>query len=279
MATEQRTDNLDPVSPPVENRALTAYNADDDFAHMRPSDIITPRLALQQFLSPGVPEGTYKAGDYLFADEKRVVIPFGQTGRFVPLFFWMNWIEWNPNRECKKDERIIDSSFDPQSKLCRRAELFEEVQTPKGPRFAVTEYFNWIVAVLPKKADGTVLNEYDDLAILSFSRSSAKRGKELLNRLYKIKDPDTRQRMPFFKHSFELKAEYRDEGADKKFMTHNVGAIFDTPAADWDGLAQVAIWLRENRNQIAQRELEKEKSEGSPVEATATQTQANTDAI
>ncbi len=250
------------------SNALTTYNADDDFQLMRKSDIIAPRLALQQFLSPGVTSQLYKPGDYVVESEKRVVVPFGKIGVVTPLMFWMNWIEWNPDRDnADKDKKIIDSSFDPQSALCKRAERFEEVQTPKGPKLAVTEYYNWIVA-LNGTPDKLVYN-WDDLAVLNFSKSSHRRGKEFLNRLYKIKQPDG-SRAPMCSHNFDLKVEFVDGGPNKKYMVPEFGvSVRETPAEQLPMLLEMVQALRNSRMELMQRDMEREKETGAASEASA----------
>lgn len=245
---------------------VTVYNADEDFQYMRKSDIITPRLVLQQFLSPGVTDSTYKPGDMVIQDEKRVVIPFGKKGLITPIMFWMNWIEWNPDRDAPKDKKIIDSSFDPQSELCKRAERFDEVQTPDGPKMAVTEYYNWVVAI-NGTPEAPVYN-WDDLAMLNFSRSSHRRGKEWLNRMWKLKGPDG-NRAPMFSHQFEVCAQFKDEGPKKKYMVPSVDKMIETPAEHHAHLMNMATTLRSQRQQIMERELEREKSDDAAAVKTA----------
>ena len=86
---------------------LSIYSsANDDFAGVRQQDVIMPRLMLQQSNSPGVQDGKYKMGDIVDSQQESAAIGIGSTGSIVPLMFWLEWIEWNPDRAAPRIRRF-----------------------------------------------------------------------------------------------------------------------------------------------------------------------------
>jgi hypothetical protein len=151
-----------------------AHNAADDFAGMRETDKILPRLMLMQYSSRLVKDGKAKAGDYINSASEEVVIPFGQTSLIVPMMFWTEWIEWNPNREDKN--KILARSADPNGELAKRSMAREQIQTKQGMRYAVSETYTYLV-MAPE-----IFGNYEDMMLISMARSAWFIGKKWMNR-------------------------------------------------------------------------------------------------
>lgn len=138
--------------------------------NMRKQDIEFPRMKLYQKGTDGVGE---KAGflmgqmrNHLDVDDILIAGP-GEEHKidvFVILHF-LSWIEWSP----EEGKGMIAASMDPRSRLAARAEAGERNEKDKQ---AVTEYHNFLV-VLPGRPETPFL--------LSFSKTSYKSGKRLLN--------------------------------------------------------------------------------------------------
>lgn len=180
---------------------LSLYSSvEDDFKDMRKSDLIVPRVQLMQAISPQVTSGKWRMGQYIDMVQEQTVVDIGKTAKIVPLMFWLEWVEWNPDRSAPKDKKVLNRSLDPSSQLAKMAENFVEVDTPKGKKLRVTEYYNFIV-LIPSYS-----GNYEDAFIINFSKSSHRTGKAWLNKLMKarIKLGDTFIRSPIWANEWEL---------------------------------------------------------------------------
>jgi hypothetical protein len=235
---------------------LQNYNVDEDYVQVRTRDIITPKLRLSQALSPECngQDSWARPGQFVLPDEKKIVYEGGKNAAPVfitPVFFWLNWVEFNTKRDVPKDQIVLDRSFDPQSALAKSAERFDQVTNDKGKKVArVTEFYNFIVAI-----NGDI----NQVASLSFYRSAHKVGKLWLNRIYKQRINDARA--PMFIRAFGLGSIYVDEGPDAKYYAPSIGDTMDTPEDDYRGLIDLALFFRENRVKVMEKNTEAHSDE------------------
>jgi len=248
-------------------QALSTYMAkNDDFADVRPQDKLTPRIKLMQMTSPQVADGKAMAGDMVL-DSGDLLVKRGGSTLFVPLMHWLSWVEFNPDRNCPKDKRVIDRSVDPNSSLAQRAAKYEEVMQSNGKKaFAVTEAYNF-VGLCPS------VGHFDTFYLLSFQRASHRVGKGLINKLMGIRAPDG-SRFPMFMSMFELSSLYKDEGPEKKYFIPSLDNRKDTPEDKLASLALLVDGLRAGKKMMMDRELEREKAEAEADAETETSAKA-----
>lgn len=167
-------------------------SADDDFKDMRPNDYIVPRLRLQQGLSDMVQNGLAKAGQWADESGKQIVCDIGKNMNVIPITWWNEWIEWNPDKSAQ-DKKILSRSCDVMSQQSKDSQNRVKVRTPAGKEVnKIDEQYNFLVCV-PEYS-----GNYKDMMQLTFSRSSWRLGREWLNRMraYKpIVDPVTNEKL------------------------------------------------------------------------------------
>lgn len=231
---------------------LSDYNANDDFADMRAKDHILPRATLLQPLSVLVMDGNGVAGTIIDSATHSVLVPAREDGKYIiPVMHWLEWLEWNRDRDCPKNEKVIARSVDPAGDLAKRADKWEVFIDDKGrERPVVTEYHNYIVAIVDDK-----ISDYESLYILPFCRSSHKTGKMLLNRLYKTKiaSPDGFPvRAPMFYNRIAIKTSVETKGADK-YWVPILGDARPTPPEHFAQLVAIATDLKARKRDIIDR--------------------------
>ena len=225
---------------------INNYNAADDFADMRQQDTILPRLAIQQGLSPLVMDGKAAAGDIVDSSTNKVLIKKGDKSKIIPLMFWLEWIEWNPDRNAPKDKKVIERSTDPNSELARRAARYEErVRSDGKKEFVVTEYYNFIV-LAPEATQS-----WTDMFSYGFCRSSHKVGKLWLNKMSKMVHDIEGQRIkaPMWSNLWELSTVIEVK-ENNRFAVPVIGGCERLPDDYWTDLSLMATALRERRSSI-----------------------------
>lgn len=242
-----------------DTNAVKVYTPEDDFGFVRSRDVVTPRLFLLQPMSQPVVENKFRAGEFVMNDGG--VIAPGAKAKFVVLMMWLQWIEWHPDRDVIKEERMIAKSFDPMSALAKRAEKWELVKNKLGKEVpAVTEYYNCIIA-LPG-----VDNNYSNLATFGFARSSHKIGKIFINRMMGIKYEGRKPHM--WETEFEISSKMETKGNDR-FYVPVIGAANRLPTEYIEEVRQNAETLRARReemiNRVAAQEQAEDETEGGPT--------------
>ncbi len=233
--------------------ALALYKTEDDYADVRPQDRVTPRLRLQQMTSPGVAAGKTAAGDFAL-DDTDPIIRRGATTKAIFLMHWLQWVQFNPNRNCPKNERVLARSVDPNGELAMDAGKYTKIMNSEGKEtMKTTESYNFVL-LLP------TIGFYDTFYLLSFQRSSHKIGKNLINKMMGFRQP-TGDKMPMFSHMFDLSAEFHDEGPSKKYFTPSLSNAIETPMEQWPKLVNLVTGLRTVRQAMMQRELERETAD------------------
>ena len=187
------------------------YNRDDDFAGMRQQDLNLPRLRLMAFNHKLVKERKANAGAWVDTAAEATVIDSGQVGILIPLMFWLEWIEWNPDKAAKQP--IIARSSDPLSELAKSAERFEKIRGTDGKeKLKVTEYYSFLV-LAPQ-----YFGNYTDMLLLNYSKTGHKVGKAWLNRMrgFKIQEGEQKIGAPMWAVGWEFgsKVEVNDKGED-----------------------------------------------------------------
>jgi hypothetical protein len=231
---------------------LSIYNGAEDFADMRQSDILTPRIKLMQFTSQEVKTRKRNAGEFVSQVDNGVLIPADKSSLVVPLMFWLQWIEWNPDRAAPKDKLILDQSTDPRGALAKRAESFEKIQTKNGPKLAVTENYNFLLA-LPE-----ISGNYTDIYIYSFARSSHKIGKTWLNRMQRIRHGGNIA--PIWMHAWPLSSKVEKKENDE-YCVPVIGDAQQIPQDSWDQLNELSKQLKSRKAEMAARAAASETSE------------------
>jgi hypothetical protein len=228
--------------------AIKIYNPEDDFAQMRPQDTIVSRLRLQQALSPAVNAGKMVQGCYAI-DDNEVAIGRGELTSIIPLMFWFQWVEFNPDMNAPKEKKVLSKSIDPTSDLARESAAYVTVKNPEGKTvFKVTESYNFVV-LCPD------LGVFERPFVISFQRSSHKLAKAWLNRMANMRVNGAKINM--WRNSWELGAEFKDEGPKKKYFLPTINKPTPVPEDKWEFLNATANGLREQRAALAQRELDK----------------------
>lgn len=243
--------------------ALAAYNANDDYVDMRAKDYILPRAQILQPLSVDVMEGGKQAGSIMDSSTKNILVNPKAEGKFiVPIMMWLEWIEWNRDRDCDKDKKVVARSVDPASPLAIRADRWEEfIGTDGKKKVAVTEYFNFIVAVVDEK-----MSDYEALYIMGFARSSHKTGKVLLNRLSKTKIPGPEGipvRAPMFLNRIGITTAVETKD-NNRFWIPVLGEAKPNPDSHIPLLAKIATDMKARRADI----IDRNRNEHTDTEAT-----------
>lgn len=235
-----------PIVPQA--NAVSVYTPADDFAFMRPRDITTPRMFLMQPTSPTVIEGKFRPGEFVLNDE--TFCPAGQKTKMVMLLTWLQWIEWNPDRNAPQDKRMLNKSFDPMGDLAKQAEAFIKIKNPQGKEVVkVTEYYNCIAAF--PGAD----NDYSRLASFGFARSSHKDGKKLLNRLFMAKHAG--EKCHLWENEFEIYSRMETKDGNR-FFVPTIGLMNRIPDHVYDEVKGNAETLRQRRQEMQERMLAQE---------------------
>jgi len=171
----------------IDAQTLALYNGhtDNDFEDMRASDKIIPRLILLQYGSQPVKDGKFRAGTFINSASEEAVLRPSEDGKattigIVPLMWWKEWIEWNPDRNA--DKKILDRSTDPNSALAKRSMAREQVQTKNGPKFAISEAYTFLI-LCPE-----FTQSWNEPMLFSFARSAWNTGKKFLNRAQLLKN-------------------------------------------------------------------------------------------
>lgn len=265
------------LTTPQEGGAVSlfgGYRAEDDYKDMRQQDIILPRMRLIQSTSDeakpaklGEPAKN-QMGDWVNSADGSLLIGAGKSTKIVVVGYWIEWIEWNPQRGAKN--KILRKSSDPESKDGKEmAQLFERRVKVKGDdgkeKLRITEVFHFLV-LLPE-----VTKNYDEMFLLSLSRTSHKKGRELLNKCRGYKYPGNPEpRSPIFSAHWNLSADIEVNERQETYMVPTF--VGEATPVDTGWLPHVAALATEararrdlmrNANSAAAVNEEEEASRGS----------------
>jgi len=239
---------------------LKQYNVEDDFASMRSRDVVLPTARIMQMLSPEVVQGKAAHGDMVDKSTANILFKAKtEKHAIVPFMMWLEWIEWNKVKTCPKNERIIERTTDPSSKLAKRSEAWETWKNNEGKEIpVVTEYYNFIVAFVTED-----YANYDDLYLLGFARSSHKIGKMWLNRMRKnkIKLDGEYITPPMCAMRWAFKTAMVSNEAGQPYWIPSFGDGFQNPSGDLQRLISISNSLKEQRKEIMERNTNKETDE------------------
>lgn len=144
--------------------------SNEGFENMRAGDMILPRMILMQALSPKVVDKKFTSGTVINSLTDEVVIGEGEKIAFVPIFHYLEWIEWGDK---KLNEGIKGRSLDPSSALAQSAARNEKRMNSEGKEvWKVTEYHNF-VCVIPEMGLMPI--------VISCSKTNNRKGKKLLS--------------------------------------------------------------------------------------------------
>ena len=248
------------LSVPANSQALSTqvfgHNARDDFKDMGEKDIILQRLRPAQASLEIVKDGRAAIGDWVLDGTGDIVFPAAQAGGdVIPIGWFKEWIEWNPDKT-DKVKKILNRSSDPTTevgkKLSRMAEGRVKIMTKKGEQYAVTEYYNFIVLI------PAYTGNYSDFFLLSFSRTGHKIGKQWLNKLRNRKvdvtvaeGPDAGKTIkvdaPIYACQWRVdtKPEMNPEG--EEYLVPVIGNGEQLPSEYWPGLREIADAFKARR--------------------------------
>lgn len=194
-----------------------------------------PRVKVVQALSKALTD-QFDAGDTVLLPQRLEIAPVlknengkpshdksgaGAPWKFVPLFFWPEWVQWNP-REVTDEPAIVARTVDRTNPLvakCRNRDLWSEPH-PTKPELnrRNTEHLNFIVMPLEGEIAGTPV-------VLSFSRSEHRCGSSFAS-LIKMR------KAPLFACVFEASVGYRENTSGEWF------GIDVTNPSDGEGFIQ-----------------------------------------
>ncbi len=266
MAKTKKEDEVgkEVAQKPASN--VSTYVSDtDDFGDMDSNDIIIPRAAIMQGTSPLVQDGVANVAQIWDSTQQRLLIDRDEVGKIIPLVFFKDWIEWNPDRT--SDEKILDRSRDPKSKLAERARNFEKVTNSDGKEIvAVTENYNFFcIFPEPFGLEYDAIIETPDLindCILwfSFNRTAHKLGKLWLNRLRSLKAPDPatgeKAAARMFAAAWDMSSKKR-EGDGNTWFVPIIGNYTILPVELVVALSNKASELKSIMDQAIERDTEK----------------------
>jgi len=232
--------------------ALKNFDAADDYKDMRVKDHILPRATLLQPLSSVVMDGVGAAGNIVNSGTNTVLVTAREEGKYiVPIIRWIEWLEWNKDRDCDPKQKVVSRSTDPASELARRCDKWEvHINSEGKEKPTVTEYFNFIVAIVDDK-----MSDYESLYVMPFCRSSHRVGKVLLNRLYNTKILDESGepvQAPMFYNRIAIKTQVETKD-NNKFWVPVLGAAKPNPTKDLEKLIRIATEMRTRKHDIVER--------------------------
>ncbi len=202
------------------------------FAGVEARDILTPRLKLAQASDSNVknPANKLVNGDYYNQSTLEKVFDAATGGWIVPIFFYKEMIEWNPDKKAEKDKKILAKTTDYNSpdgkKMAWHVANRTKVTDSKGKQVnKITEYIHFLV-VVPELSWTSPFQ-------LSFYRTNYKVGKQLLNRcmnaVYVAPDGQKVAGAPLYALAYHLRSdvELNKEGED--YQISQIGASVSNP--------------------------------------------------
>lgn len=160
-------------------------------------DLIIPRLAIMQSMSPKVEEGEQQKGEVINTLSEEVWIALDDEEEFIPIYHFKEWIEWAPR---DSGGGMIDRSTDPGSEVAMAAKRGEKDDLGKR---RVTEYHNFIVVL---RSQG-----FKYPCILACAKSNHKHGRKLLG-LAKY-----RGKYPLYAGLYTVQANQEQNSAGQKY--------------------------------------------------------------
>jgi hypothetical protein len=124
--------------------AAPSYLAKGDtgFESMQSGDLIFPRAALMQSLTPSVVERVHDAGDIVNSVTDEVICHVGEKRSITPVMFWHEYIEWSSRAE---GGLLLGRSQDSEGELAQRARASEKRNEDGREVPAITEYLVFLV--------------------------------------------------------------------------------------------------------------------------------------
>lgn len=138
--------------------------------------VSTPRLHLLQPLSPEVVDGKYPVGTVVLRPQNVIVCPKDGAFYATPIFFWPEWIAWNPRAMRQQLPAIRERTTDPKSALamrCRNSATWRE-PCPENPQQEIRNCEHLNAALIVYGVDELGFSP----AVVSFSRASHAAGRK-----------------------------------------------------------------------------------------------------
>ena len=209
-----------------------ATDRSEMFAGVQASDILMPRLKLAQASDSNVknPANKLVNGDYYNQSTMEKVFDAATGGWIVPIYFYKEMIEWNPDKKAEKSKKIIAKTTDYNSpdgrKLAWHVANRTKVIDSKGKSVnKITEYIHFLVVV----PDISWTSPYQ----LSFYRSNYKVGKQLLNRamngIYVAPDGSKIMGAPLYALAYHLRSDVELNGEGEDYQISQIGQSVSNP--------------------------------------------------
>lgn len=151
--------------------------------------VVPPRLKIVQKTSDNELQNEFPAGSVLLVPQKKLIARMhydgpksieGETFLFTPLFFFTEFIEYNPIQMRGQLPTIRERSFDPSSALAARARDVKACKTPCPQNTTYTchavECLNFIIAI---KEEGRSWLD-SSICIMTFQRGEFRTGTALI---------------------------------------------------------------------------------------------------
>ena len=204
----------------------------DGFENVRPQDIMLPRFALLQALSPSVVEKRgpdYVAGAVMNSLTGEIWIRADEEVEFIPLIHYVEWIRWGDR---DKQEGILARSNDPASELALSSQRRDSRELPSGRKIIdVTEYHNFVV-VFPSVG-------IDRMVVLSCCRTNHKKGRLLLG-LARY-----RGKYPLYAGKYALSTVIEQNKTGQKYYVYNIRNAGWCPEEIYEGASKLYTMLKE----------------------------------
>ncbi len=183
VATKAENEVMDPTVAAL----LAQYGADeqDDISQ---DDVITPRIAMLQLLSPQVDKSEAKYIDgaeagMIFENVGNTLYD-GEAGiTFIPVYYKQSHIEWGEGRG-----KLVAVHDDYDYKTCTKNDKGKMVNSEGNTVEDTREWY------------GVMLTEDGGLqpAIISMASTQIKRSRQLMSQLQQTRAPGSKQRAPFY---------------------------------------------------------------------------------
>lgn len=253
--------NVPAVVNPTNNAvgSVKNYEPENDFEGMEASDRKTPRIRIMQALSPDVVAERFRPGQIVIPGQE-VVIERGKMEMCVPLTFYKTWTKFNPNQNCDKKEIVLDRSMDPTSALAAEAKRFIKIKNSKGnDMFTVTEAYNFVL-LIPN------VGGWGGTYMLQLHKGAFNAGKDWINRMERMRDPETQRVQNMWKYSYEFGTKLEERNGNK-FYVPVFGIQAPVAKERHMGLFDMAAILREQKIQLFERAAQQDAEEAAAEQA------------
>jgi hypothetical protein len=221
--------------------------------------VVPPRLKVVQATSSPELLSEFSAGDLIISPQN-VKICDKDNGEFnfVPIYFWTEFISWNPLQMKGQLDAIRDRSMDINSEVAKKClspkHWFETCPENKEYKIRNCEHLNFVV--MPIGVDGVA----ETPIVVSFSRAEHKVGRNFAG-LIKMREAD------IFACVFTANVEFKH---NTKGQWHGLNIHNPSSMSQWVENEEKYNFYKELHEKYAEAEISVayEEDEGEPTEST-----------